>query len=766
MAKAHTLGDEFTDNTTDAVKWTISGIPALDTERIREVNQRLEIRPRPLQASAWLQYYRSASRFDLTESEVRVELVQALTAELNTTTFLTATKDSPNEAIIAVESGILRAVQEVAGVTTILEQVWYDPAIHRWLRMRERSGKLFYEYSSNGSDFIVFAQTTSPTFLNDVTLNIGAGTYAAVASPGFAAFDNFNWAHTRPPERRVEERRLAARAVREQVAALASSREYDEHHNNNDEVSYSTRPYVGNYSKSLQHDTLGDPVPFSYGSLLRALESRDPADFDEIQLASATALKLTNPQSGFAFELSGPDPQERTMPPAPRFDSRVTAHEMGELYWMALARDVPFFQWESDAGTPTTIIARAIESLNSEFMEYGGPSPVTAKTLFRGVYPGEQIGPYVSQFLLKGNVDNRPAARDATAGDITYGTQVIPQRNLVAQTGVDHLTTVVDWLAVQNGADHRGLDSFDGVRRYLYTLRAGATYVHFDQVINAFYNAAHYLLTEPTGNQLNYISGTTGRPMVDLEFLNNDGNPYNPPGTSRDSKTQAGFATFGPIHLFQVLSEVLGRALRAVWWQKWGVHRRLRPEEYGGRVHNHISGLRTYSLHADIINSLSTGDLSGFFGPGDQFSTYLLPQAYPEGAPTHPAYGAGHATGSAACATILKAFFDDDQVIENPVQPSLSGTSLVTYTPPVGEPALTVNGEMNKLTGNIALFRNAAGVHWRSDYTESVLLGEDVAMGLLQEMSLLFNEENAFFQFTRLDGTIVRIENGEIQKFR
>ena len=147
---------------------------------------------------------------------------------------------------------------------------------------------------------------------------------------------------------------------------------------------------------------------------------------------------------------------------------------------------------------------------------------------------------------------------------------------------------------------------------------------------------------------------------------------------------------------------------------------------------------------------------------GERFpDSYLLPQAYPEGAPTHPAYGAGHATAAAACATILKAFFDESTPIENPLQASANGLSLVPYT---GADAaqMTVGGELNKLAGNIALFRDAAGVHWRSDYTESFPLGEAVAIGLLQEMSLGFNEDDGFFQLTRFDGQTVRIFDGKV----
>ncbi len=33
---------------------------------------------------------------------------------------------------------------------------------------------------------------------------------------------------------------------------------------------------------------------------------------------------------------------------------------------------------------------------------------------------------------------------------------------------------------------------------------------------------------------------------------------------------------------------------------------------------------------------------------------------------------------------------------------------------------LTVAGELNKVAANVSIGRNMAGVHWRSDYTESV----------------------------------------------
>ncbi|HEX6369156.1 MAG TPA: vanadium-dependent haloperoxidase [Longimicrobium sp.] len=757
MAKAHTLVDNFNDNSTDLTRWTINGTPAPLAERIREVNGRVEVRPR--YATSGNGAYRTAVAYDLTDSEVRLEVVRVVA---NGRTYLWA-----GELGIYIEEGEVRAILQNTTTTPAtypaIATVPYDPAEHRWVRVRHHtapalSETLFWETSPDGERWTVLASRAP---INPVTaVNISFGVSYFSATTGMAVFDNYN-VPDRTRERRVEERRLSAREVRGEAAAVAAARDHDPHASNNDEVNYPTRPYVGNYSKSLRHDALGDPDPFSYGTLLRALESEAPDDFEDIVLASSTAVKLTNPQAGLAFDVVGPDAQALTQPPAPRFDSEQTAHEAGELYWMAVARDIWFGSYATDA-----TIAAAVTSLNTEFPAFGGTTPVATANVFRGIYPGEQVGPYVSQYLLKGNVDQRKPAgqgRNAADGFISYGSRAIDQRLYPAVANTDYLTTFATWLNVQNGVDKRGLDTFDTTRRFIRNLRDGATFVHFDQVIDAWYNAAWILMSEPNGNQLTFVSGTTGRPQIDLEFPLNQGNPYDPPGTAMDSKTQAGFATFGPIHLLQVLSEVLGRALRAVWWQKWGVHRRLRPEEYGGRVHNHITGARTYPLHTSIVTSLQTGGLAPYFGNvGDKFgAVYLLPQAYPEGAPTHPAYGAGHSTGSGACATILKAFFDETRAIENPLHADSAGTSLIAYT---GADAgqMTVGGELNKLAGNISIFRNAAGVHWRSDYTDSLPLGEAIAIGLLQEMSLGFNEDDGFFELTKFDGQKIRIFDGKV----
>ncbi len=62
---------------------------------------------------------------------------------------------------------------------------------------------------------------------------------------------------------------------------------------------------------------------------------------------------------------------------------------------------------------------------------------------------------------------------------------------------------------------------------------------------------------------------------------------------------------------------------------------------------------------------------------------------------------------------------------------------------------------MNKLASNVAIGRNIAGVHWRSDATESLKLGEELAIRMLREERGCFNEEFLGFSLTRFDGTTI-----------
>jgi membrane-associated phospholipid phosphatase len=498
----------------------------------------------------------------------------------------------------------------------------------------------------------------------------------------------------------MSDRWTLARESRLAAADVLTRQPWPDHVNNGEEGDY---PSVANYSKGLPHDEVGEVVPEAYNALLRAVSTQRAEDFERIP---ATGRRLVNPQSGLAFDLEGPDAQSLVMPPAPRIDSARNSAEMVELYWMALCRDVPFTEFE------TSPLAEQAAAELSGLSDYRAPRQggrVTPATLFRGDARGDVRGPFLSQFLLR---------------DIQYGTLLIPQLHDTVRRNRDYLTEFDGWLAVQRGKPVPQIKRDPKNRRYLRTPRDLANYVHFDALYEAYLNAALILLSQ------------------NAPFDN--GNPY------VHSANQEGFGTYGPPHLLSLVTEVATRALKAAWFQKWFVHRRLRPEAFGGRVHAHLSGLRDYSMiNSEVLDSAAVKLTHETFG------SFLLPQAFPEGSPLHPAYGSGHATVAGACVTVLKAWFDESWTLPDPVIPDAAGTALLPYTGPDAD-RLTVGGELDKVAANIATGRNMAGVHWRTDYNEAVRLGEAVAIGVLRDQ-VRIGHEAASFGLTRFDGSRMTI---------
>jgi hypothetical protein len=479
------------------------------------------------------------------------------------------------------------------------------------------------------------------------------------------------------------------------------------HLDNSDETLYANR--IGNFSKGLPHNSIGEVDASAYRQLLQATATGSPQQFATIPLGGSTLL--INPQAGLAFDLEGTDSHQLAIPPAPGLASAWRAAEAVEDYWMSLLRDVAFVDFATD---PTA--QAAIADLN-RMSNFRGPrddrGAVTAATLFRGFTPADLIGPYVSQFLY-------PTLQYGAAEVVQQFQTYLP----IGAGGSDYLTTLTDWMSCQNGRGPFGANAIDPVRRYVRNGRDLAAYVHIDVLFEAYFNACLYLID-------------TGAPL-------NPGNPY------ATSTNQKGFGTFGAPHIKALVAEVATRALKAVWYQKWFVHRTLRPEAYGGLVHLTITGTQAYPLHGDVLNSAAVAQVFSAYG------SYLLPMAFPEGCPQHPSYGAGHATVAGACATIVKAFFDETFVLPDPVVPSADGLSLIPYAGADAD-QLTLGGEMNKLAANIALGRNHAGVHWRSDYQESLKLGEAIAISVLRDQRATYNETFAGFTFTRFDGTRITV---------
>lgn len=227
---------------------------------------------------------------------------------------------------------------------------------------------------------------------------------------------------------------------------------------------------------------------------------------------------------------------------------------------------------------------------------------------------------------------------------------------------VDYIVSYDEWLSVQNGnlpANAFSSDVYDPTHRFLRDGRDLAENVHWDWPAQAAVNA------------LLIIFGLEGKSPAEI-FLANIGVPYNSGNPYLVSQTQAGFVTFHIVDVVRRVVEAMNSALKAAWFQKWFVHPRLRPEEFRGRIQNVLTGEADYPVNQDILNSPVLNEIFDLNG------TFLLPQAYPKGAPGHPAYPSGHATWAGATVTVLKAFLNESTIIPDPVVAGADGFSLLS----------------------------------------------------------------------------------------
>lgn len=636
----------------------------------------------------------------------------------------------------------------------------------------------------------------------------------------------------------MTDRRQDSYAVRVEAAELARSRNHPDHQANGDEQRYAGAQYFMSFTKGLPHhpDTglLADPNDFV--EFRRAIDDgfidpfSTPVRHGALHEVVAGVVQpivppppLPNnfrqweaPTAGVVFDLEGPDAQAVTMPPAPPLldgcgnPNPELVLEMAEVYELAILRDQPFNDFE--AGGANTSINQSIVRLNA--LDYignqtgrprlvSGTGQLDAQTVFRGSSPGVGVGPYLSQFLLIGNTDlnrdpNGVGGGSVDEGLITYGALQINQKVPIAEPGRDYMQNMPEYVQAQRGIrpprETYGPTNGNPVlqpnrppRRFISTPRDLATYVHYDALYEAYLNACIILLE----------MGTPFDPSFD--HLSGGGQAAGNAATRRNA---GGFALYGGPHILNLVTEVATRALKAVRFQKFNNHIRLRPEALAARIE--LERLRANNaVPANLVPPALSSSMGGYRNilenngggtlnviealnaaaaqPGVGGS-YFLPMAFPEGSPMHPAYGAGHATVAGACVTILKAFFDTSAVLaesgpnisfkrlangDNPIvfrAPDLPGPG-VGGGAPVGNLVpdrnindfLTLEGELNKLAANISIGRDMAGVHYFTDYYDSLRMGEEIAIGILEEQALTYSTDPFVLSVPTFDGDVRRI---------
>jgi hypothetical protein len=518
-------------------------------------------------------------------------------------------------------------------------------------------------------------------------------------------------------------RRNSAFQVRHDAAIAEKQRGVAPAPTNGDEELYPNR--IASYSKCLPHDTTtGEVDPAAYQTLLDAIESGQFAAFDSVPKGGT--FRLANPLGGLGFNLEGPDNRAVVAAPPHRLDSAELAAEMAELYWMALCRDVPFANWDTD---PT--IADACADLQA-MPGYTGPRDsfgnVTPQVVFRSNLPGVTTGPIVSQYLMRGFV---------------YDAIFVEEPKILTPLpGEDFMTFWPEAMNARNGWPNGNpgfSGTFDPVRRYPRAMRDLAQIAAQDLIASAFQRAIHIL------------RANIGGVLMDENW------PYH------GNHMMTGFATLGLGDLCTQVGAVC-QGERPVWYSKWNLHRMLRPEEYSVLVHRVVADGADYPIHPSLLASAALPRIfahnqtrNAARGLG-AIGTYLLPQSIREGAPTHPSYPSGHAITAGACTTVIKAWWRESIGFPGPRQPTADGTGFTAYT----GGGLTIGRELNKLAFALTHGRDMSGMHWRVDGVAGLAMGEEVAIRYLCERTLTYPEPFQGFRLEKFDGSQVVICDGEV----
>lgn len=136
--------------------------------------------------------YLTWDSYSLVNSSVFVEVVQTPTEE-----------SEDHHATFAIEYGNLSyyihkfgtnigASSYNNGTTVLLDQTTYNPITQRWWRIRESEGTIYFDFSTNGTNWINFTSTIEFFVPSEVRVNIKGVNLSALEDPGTVIFDNVN----------------------------------------------------------------------------------------------------------------------------------------------------------------------------------------------------------------------------------------------------------------------------------------------------------------------------------------------------------------------------------------------------------------------------------------------------------------------------------------------------------------------------------------------------------------------------------------------
>ena len=189
-----TLTDNFDDSSLDSGKWgnfTDSGGTIVETTV-------LTFTPQAATSGSQALIF-SQNRYKLIGSSASLRVNTA--SHEGVASYLVLQLDGSNQVSMGFSDGDIYAAKKIAGSDTVLNDEPYDSDVHKWLRIRESAGTIYFDYSTDGVNWVNLSTLVNPFSLQSLQVSIGFYEWGTPATPAAYVVDNFNL----PPQVTSEE---------------------------------------------------------------------------------------------------------------------------------------------------------------------------------------------------------------------------------------------------------------------------------------------------------------------------------------------------------------------------------------------------------------------------------------------------------------------------------------------------------------------------------------------------------------------------------
>jgi hypothetical protein len=181
------LTDDFNDNSINTAKW---GTYNAGTGTTVETGQQMVLTPQASTGGDENQLY-SIENYDLTGSQVSIKVISVCSG--NMSSFLFVGPDGNNRIRFDVYGGYLSLNKIVANTYTQLgSSVAYSSSTHVYWRIRELSGTIYGDWSTDGTNWTNMGSTANPWAVTSCKAWVVTYEDNVIASPGTFTIDNFN----------------------------------------------------------------------------------------------------------------------------------------------------------------------------------------------------------------------------------------------------------------------------------------------------------------------------------------------------------------------------------------------------------------------------------------------------------------------------------------------------------------------------------------------------------------------------------------------